>query len=262
MPTSHKRRGMSNRIKLIVTEVKEVQKVGEKQIPKLNFKAKDPEGKEHQYFSFRTSLFELIKSNAELDAEVDITTREYDGTTYTDRKITQIYVDGQPVGGQKKPWGKSPEMILVELDARAKNTSLMSACELAKVDKIDIKTITKTAQEFYEWLKDDLTSKPTSQKSTSSATPDKDWDKISSNSETPEKVIDQDWLKKSLETLYSKQPQVWADTVLLSYMKTTYKVKGGTSLEAAAKLTKEQAIHFTKKIQEALDYWIQHSWNK
>ena len=144
---------MSERMKLNVIEAKPREEVGKNNIPKLTFKAVNKDNKEFTYFTFRTSLFETIEAKGEIDAEVDIAGHEYDGNTYTDRKVTQIYKDGQPIGGQKKAWGKSPEMIMAELESKAKNTALMSACDLAKSDKIEVKIILKKAQEFYEWLR-------------------------------------------------------------------------------------------------------------
>lgn len=101
---------MSERIKLIVTEAKEPQEVGSKGAKKLTFKGKSPDGTILSYFTFKTSLFEYIKKNAELDAEVEVKSREVDGNTYVDRQVQQLFVNGQPVGsvkGEFKPGGYS-----------------------------------------------------------------------------------------------------------------------------------------------------------
>ncbi len=66
-------------------------------------------------------------------------------------------------------------------------------------------------------------------------------------------IIDLDWLKESLETLKGKGLKAWSDKNLLLYMKTSYGVEAETPLEAAKKLDKGKAAHFTKKIQETLD---------
>ncbi len=95
---------MPDRLILKVTEVSEPKEFGNKGSKKLVFKAKNPEGKELSYLTYRTTLFESIKVGAEIDAEVEIKTREYEGNTYTDRQVSQIFVDGQPLGGQKKQW--------------------------------------------------------------------------------------------------------------------------------------------------------------
>lgn len=144
------------RLKLKVLEVKEREKVGKNQIDKLSFKASLGDGEGAWYFTFKTSLFEVIEAKGEIDAEVDISEREYDSNTYVDRKITQIYKDGQPIGGQKKgQWGKSPEAVHLEVEGRYRNTALMQAVELVKYDKLSIEAILSKADLFYKWLAGD-----------------------------------------------------------------------------------------------------------
>ena len=94
------------KIKLAITQVKEVQKIGDKGAEKLAFKAKNLEGKELWYFTFVKSLFSAIKTNQEIEADVEITNREVDGNIYTDRKVTQLYVGGEAVAkGQPSKQG-------------------------------------------------------------------------------------------------------------------------------------------------------------
>ena len=138
---------MSERKTLTVTELKPVEKVGQKQIPKLSFRAKDGET-EHWYQTFRSSLFDAIKEGETITADVEISTREYQGQEYTDRKVTQIYRDGQPVGG-KQFRGKSPE----ELELSAKSYVLSYAKDLAVADKIAVGDILPQADIFYSWIK-------------------------------------------------------------------------------------------------------------
>jgi len=100
------------RMKLTITKVSEITKVGNKQIPKLSFQATCKGGSDLSYFTFRGNLFETIQSSKEIDAEVETSSREHDGNTYVDRKVNQIYVEGAPVairGEGKGSWGKSPE---------------------------------------------------------------------------------------------------------------------------------------------------------
>ena len=115
---------MSDRIKLQITEVSEPKEVGQKGARKITFKAKDAQGKELPYFTFRTSLFDTIKIGTKIDAEVEVKTREYEGNTYTDRQVNQIFIDGQPAGGQRNQWqprGESPEQrISIEQQVAAK----------------------------------------------------------------------------------------------------------------------------------------------
>jgi len=140
---------MAERKNLTIAEVKSVEKVGKNQTPKLSFKARDGD-KEQWYFSFRTSLFEAIKEGQTINADVETSSREYNENTYTDRKVVQIYVDGQPLGGQKSQYrGKSPE----ELELSAKSYALSYAKDLAVAQLIPLKDITKQADTFYQWLR-------------------------------------------------------------------------------------------------------------
>lgn len=142
---------MAERKNLTITGVEEIKKVGAKQIPKLSFKAKDGD-KELSYFTFKSSLFESIKEGQTINADVEVSTREWEGQGYTDRRIVQIYVDGQPLGGKgggQSYRGKSPEEL--ELSARA--YALSYAKDLAVADRINLNQITIYAQDFYNWLK-------------------------------------------------------------------------------------------------------------
>jgi len=91
----------SKRAKLTIVELKEQQPVGDKGAIKLSFKAKDEAGNQLWYFTFSKRLFETIEGSKdkEIDAEIVTSEREWDGNTYVDRKVTQIYIDGKPVGG-------------------------------------------------------------------------------------------------------------------------------------------------------------------
>ena len=139
---------MSERKTLTIKEVKEIERVGSNQIPKLSFKAKDGD-KEYWYQTFRSSLFEVIKVGQTISADVEIKTREWDGQEYTDRRITQIYIDGQPVGGKKSQYrGKSPEEL--ELSARA--YALAYAKDMAVGGIIKTGEILGWADDFHKWL--------------------------------------------------------------------------------------------------------------
>ena len=94
---------MAERMKLKIMEVMARQEVGDNKIPKLSFKALNENGAEHTYFTFKTSLFETIEKKGELDAEVETETKG----DYINHKITQLYVDGQPVQVKKDWSGKS-----------------------------------------------------------------------------------------------------------------------------------------------------------
>ncbi len=93
-----------DKLTLSITEVSEPKEVGQKGAKKLAFKAKTADGKELSYFTFTTKFFPIIQAKGELDGDVETSQREYDGNTYTDRKLVEVYKDGQPVGGEKKGW--------------------------------------------------------------------------------------------------------------------------------------------------------------
>jgi len=144
---------MSERKNLTIIEVKPIKKIGDKQIPKLSFRASDGE-RELEYHTFRSSLFDAVKAGEAIDADIEIKTREWEGETYTDRRVVQIYVDGQPLGGKKSGQfyrGKSPEEL--ELSARA--YALSYSKDLAVAERIDLDQIVLYAEDFYNWLKGD-----------------------------------------------------------------------------------------------------------
>lgn len=111
---------MVERIKLTVTEVGEPKEVGDRKIPKLTFKAKNSEGQELTYFTFFRALFPHIISGAEIEAQIETTTRQHETGTYIDRKVVQLYVGGEPVinagkGQQGGGWrGKSDAELEIE----------------------------------------------------------------------------------------------------------------------------------------------------
>ena len=109
------------KIKLTITQVKEVQKIGDKGAEKLAFKAKNIEGKELWYSTFRKSLFPAIKDNVgqEIGADVETTIREVEGTTYTDHKVTEVYIAKEAVGTKEQPPKQGFQVYRDSPEARA-----------------------------------------------------------------------------------------------------------------------------------------------
>ena len=147
------------KIKLAITQVKEVQKIGDKGVEKLAFKAKDFEGKELWYFTFAKSLFPAIKDNVgkEIEADVETTNREVDGNVYTDRKVTQLYVGGEAVAAKGQPpkqgfqgYRDNPESrASIELQTAFKGIiELMVAGVVAKDDPLGKAAITWALSKF------------------------------------------------------------------------------------------------------------------
>jgi len=131
------------KIKLAITQVKEVQKIGDKGAEKLAFKAKNLEGKELWYFTFRKSLFPAIKNNVgkEIEGDVETTIREVDGTTYTDHKVTQIYVGGEAVATKGQPPKQGFQVYRDSPEARASIESQVAFKGV--IDLLVAKIITK-----------------------------------------------------------------------------------------------------------------------
>jgi hypothetical protein len=157
-------KGTDKRLKLTITEVKDRQPVGEKGAVKLAFKAKEgEEGKELPYFTFSTRLFETIEKGGEIDCDVNISKREWttdDGEpmTFTDRKVTQIYIDGQPVGGRRGGYGDSPETrASIEAQKRADIIAQLWIAGKIKDDSPEVK-------KMRAWLMEEPTKAPAPEK--------------------------------------------------------------------------------------------------
>jgi len=133
-----KPKGEISRKKLLVISVDEIKSVGDKGAKKLPFKASDESGQHYLYFTFKTDLFETIQKSvdASIDCEIETSQREYDGNIYTDRKVTQIFVGGEPVA-QKKSFGgyrgRSPE----EVASIETQCAMKMVCELTISGKIN-----------------------------------------------------------------------------------------------------------------------------
>lgn len=130
---AEKDKGTDSRLKLTITEVGARQSVGDKGAVKLLFYARATEAaKALPYFTFSSRLFETIEGGKgkEIDCDVNVSQRTWDRDgdiqIFTDRKVTQIYVDGQPLGGKRFGGGyqDSPEkMASIENQKRADITA-------------------------------------------------------------------------------------------------------------------------------------------
>lgn len=143
---------MAERVKLIVTETKDIQAIGDKGAKKLAFKATNADGRELAYFTWRTQIFPHITVGSELDAEVETTSREYEGNVYTDRKVNQLYIEGQPVikgsSGDGKWRSKSPE----EMELSRRSFALAYAKDLVVADKIKIGDLLDWATKLEQFM--------------------------------------------------------------------------------------------------------------
>ena len=244
---------MAERKTLTITQVNEVQKVGDKQIPKLSFKAKDGD-KELLYFTFKSSLFESIKEGQTISADIETEERG----EYTNRKVVQIYVDGQPImsKGGGRTYGKSPE----ELEQTARLMILAYAKDLAVAQVIPLGDITKQADAFYAWMKGNGDKPASPAKQAKAPTEEQEFEnlgKLETQQEPeplPKKLgyIDGQWFRENLAEIQKGKGDSWANAHLLNYITKSYKVKGETVEKAVANLSQEAASHFVKKMEGAL----------
>ena len=82
---------------------------------------------------------------------------------------------------------------------------------------------------------------------------EKDWTEEEAKLSKEKGFMDLGWLEESLQILRDKKLTAWSESNLLNYMKTAYHVEAETVLEAASKLDKGGAAHFTTKIQKTLE---------
>lgn len=102
---------MSERKTLKVKSVATPKTIGDKGLLLTKFKAEEDDT---IYDFWGTALSDYIKPNTEIDVDVESSEKERDGVTYKSSKITQLYLNGEPVIKKKSTWsnrGKSSEEI-------------------------------------------------------------------------------------------------------------------------------------------------------
>ncbi len=125
---------MAERIKLTVIDVKEPRPVGQAEV--LEFIASgSPDKRTHVYGVWHTALYEHIKKCAvNVDVETKVSEKtDPGGGHYVNRKIVQLYVNGQPVikkqaGGRF--YGKSPEESRAERASNAAQVAVKVITDL------------------------------------------------------------------------------------------------------------------------------------
>lgn len=88
-------------------------------LSKLCFTATNGDKQALWYFTFNRDLFASLQAGQGKDIEADVDVAEprtVNGQTYIDRKITQVYIDGQPVA---KPAPRRPRSAGESPEARA-----------------------------------------------------------------------------------------------------------------------------------------------
>ncbi len=68
----------------------------------------------------------------------------------------------------------------------------------------------------------------------------------------PKGFINLPWLKEQLTALQAKKLKMWANETVVNYINSVYRVKGQTVDEVVPLLNKEQAVEFTKRIEDAM----------
>lgn len=249
------------RIKLSVIEVKDPQEIGDKGAKKLVFKARNPEGKELQYFTFNQKLFPHIMKDTELDADVDTSNREYNGETYTDRKIVQVYVGNEPVTG--KPgggWkGKSPEELENE---RYRNRSIEAQTCLKEavvyIGEADAskEQVVEVARYFLSFLDEAHGSQPAAAATTQDISKPESEKRKAGKQPDPEKkttgYIDLGWLQEQLKVLQSNKLVNWTNVAVIKKLNAVTGQDHKKVSDAAMALSKEQAEQFTKEVNDML----------
>ena len=235
------------REKLKIIEVKPIQEFG-KGGKKLIFRANDGQH-DLKYITFRSSLFEHIKVDANLEVDLEVTTREYEGETYTDRKVMEIYLDGKPVGGEAKgggrQWGRSAE----ELASIERQVAVKEVGECFRMGKLGddhplvaiyLKCLTGWLGVEYKVEKEKT--KPPGESASKEAKAE--WTS----------PINEEWLRTSLKTLQKKGKKPYYDPAIISYLDTITKPTAPSKsiTEAVSRLSSSQAEDFTKTIETAL----------
>ena len=138
---------MIERKTLQIQQVKEIELIPPKNLPKLAFMANDGQ-KDMWYHTFKQKAFKLIKPGLSIDCDIEQLIQR----GVTSYRIVQVYENNQPIigkGAGAKRYGRTPE----ELDQSARTMALSYAKDLAVAGKITLTEITDYADRFYKWVK-------------------------------------------------------------------------------------------------------------
>ena len=214
---------MAERMKLKITEVFARQEVGDNKIPKLPFKALNENGAEHSYFTFKTSLFETIEKKGELDAEVETETKG----DFINRKITQLYVDGQPVQVKKAQSGKSqltPEQWAEKDRIERRSFERQKAADIAAqiIEKpSSLEKWASAADYIYDWISEGkqpkTIEKPQDAKPAEKKAKAKAEDIFPDEKRNPESLVKIPDLQKALKEDFGMTDQQMKDELKIKY---------------------------------------------
>ncbi len=148
----------AGRKKLHITAVKEKRTVGNAEV--LDFIAKI-EGEESavKYGAWSKALYDYIKADTVIVADVEVKKSEKvdpDGNPYINRKITQVYVDGNGVVTEKKgtflPRGETPEKLRSYALSYAKDLAVPIVAATGQFPFNLALKVVKVADVFRRWL--------------------------------------------------------------------------------------------------------------
>ena len=155
------------RQKLFVITVMEPKPFGTREPPTIKYSCKVKSGdKEFLLQTFSKKFGDYFKPGETIDAEYSITSRENANDPehpWIDRKVSQIFVDGKPIEGEKggRSWGgniDSPE----KRASIERQSCLNAAVEIwtnppTSLTSHDTNDILRTAQIFYDWVSGKIT---------------------------------------------------------------------------------------------------------
>ena len=214
--------------KLHILEVKPVENVGERQIPKLSFFAKNPKGEDAWYFSFSKNLFPDIKKDVDITANVQISEREYQGNIYIDRKVTPLGGDGYTGKGGR---GFQKDSASIEAQVAYKGQVELMVAKIITPDSVE-------GQVTIQWAMKRLGSPVVAEIERIIRRPQQE--RLTERKHE----IDMEWLRKSLIDLQ------WADVV--GWLQKTYNITGTKVSEMVKKLTPEQLDEFFGVVRSRL----------
>lgn len=232
----------SKRMKLKITEVGTKKQVG--QATKTPFKATDGE-REYQYFTFSNRLAEHLKVDTEIDCDIEVSSREYDGNTYIDRKLVQIYENNEPVI-KKSGYSERSKESFAEFHLRQKSIERQNALTNAvtfwtktNTGEISTQQILYTAEDFFLWTSQGLI--PTSTQKAVEPLPSLPQSVTEASVKTPEDY------KKSVNDLCQKLK--WKTSNFKAFLEANKNKLGGTDF---ATFTDTQKVLLIKLMNDEL----------
>lgn len=229
----------TERKKVKVVEIGERKPFGDRGASKLDFKVLVAgEGDKPLTFqALNNSFDEHIKKDAVFELEWETKVRETaDGSTFTNRKVIQIYIDGQPVKGKEQYRGysrgdDSPEKrASIESQMAANIVKDLIISEFFTTDDEEVKDLRKWLRAKLNHGRPDkveqkppkiekaevVSSQPIKEEKPEPITASEDFDNLGREPEPPPENISD--LEKQIEYLQGKKITGYSSTTLVSYL--------------------------------------------